>query len=200
MLRLMSGDSLRSAAASSASNTKQYAPPQVNFPENRNAPAGRAGHRCYSCLQRSALIKKGDRSIFRPKLETHLAHQAVCSGEIEPAAARHHGSVQQEVRGLRAHASQLGGCELELAGADEFQLLGRSSTLPNWGRGRPSFSRKEKTRRSSRRRVKPRGDRLRTRDNGIGILASVPLFGTTKSARAPKCTSGVGRRRHDAVW
>jgi len=38
----------------------------------------------------------------------------------------------------RAHAP-IGGCELELVGADELQLLSRSSTLPNWGRGRPLF-------------------------------------------------------------
>src|SRR5262245_8681490 len=111
-------------------------PPQVDFPENRNVPAGGAGYRGRSRHERAALIKRFVR-VFKPG-PTWLTTKSVSSGEIEPAAPRRHGSAQ-ETRGLRAHAP-IGGCELELVGADELQLLAGAAHSRTGGVGAPFFS------------------------------------------------------------
>jgi len=90
-------------------------------------------------------------------------------GQANRKCCRHHGSVQER-RGLRAHASQLGVASWNLPGLMRSSCSAGAAHSRTGGVGAPFFSHKETTGRSSCHRVKPRGDRLRTR--AMMLLAS----------------------------
>src|SRR5262245_40119102 len=107
---------------------------------------------------------------------------------------------EQERRGLRAHTPQLGVANWNLSGLMSSSCSQEQHT-PELGAWAPPFS--PATACSSRRpRETTRRSSSGARDDGIGILALVTLFGTTKSARAeakahflPSRSSSVQPRR-----
>ena len=92
---------------------------------------------------------------------------------------------EQERRGLRAHTPQLGVANWNLSGLMSSSCSQEQHT-PELGAWAPPFS--SVTINDSSLVTPPRETTRRSpadaRDDGIGILGSVPLFGTTKSARA----------------
>ena len=199
VLRLMSGDSLRSAAKALGI---EYETVRTTSSQFSRKPE-RAGRPSWSSLlfMPSAICpdQEGRSVVFRPKLNP-LGPPSRLLGEIEPAAARHHGSVQQEVRDCVRTPPNWGVASWNLPGLMSSSCSAGAAHSRTGARA-PPFSRKGKdTSLVTPPRETTRRSPADARDNGDRHPRVGAAVWHDKIGARSKCTSGVGRRRHDAVW